>query len=83
MNASIFKPAALLASAVACLALVGCLVPEKFTASASFKPDGSFRYQFDGTVVNALDLAGGLHQRPAQHPVSVALKAGQWHHHAA
>ena len=54
MNAPIFKPAALLASAVACLALAGCLVPEKFTASASFKPDGSYRYQFDGTVVNAL-----------------------------
>ena len=54
MNASIFKPVALLASAVACLALAGCLVPEKFTASASFKPDGSYRYQFDGTVVNAL-----------------------------
>ena len=54
MKASVFKPAALLASAVACLALAGCLVPEKFTASASFKPDGSYRYQFDGTVVNAL-----------------------------
>lgn len=54
MKASVFKPAALLASAVACLALAGCLVPEKFTASASFKPDGSYSYQFDGTVVNAL-----------------------------
>ena len=54
MKSSIFKPATLLASAVACLALAGCLVPEKFTASASFKPDGSYRYQFDGTVVNAL-----------------------------
>ena len=53
MNASIFKPVALLASAVACLALAGCLVPEKFTASASFKPDGSCRYQFDCTVINA------------------------------
>ena len=52
MKASVFKPAALLASAVACLALAGCLVPEKFTASASFKPDGSYRYQFDGTVVD-------------------------------
>ena len=52
MKASVFKPAALLASAVACLALAGCLVPETFTASASFKPDGSYRYQFDGTVVN-------------------------------
>ena len=37
-----------------CTALTGCLVPEKFTASADFKPDGSYRYQFDGTVVNAL-----------------------------
>ena len=54
MKASVFKPAGLLAGAVACLALAGCLVPEKFTASASFKPDGSYRYQFDGTVVNAL-----------------------------
>ena len=51
MKSSVFKPATLLASAVACLALAGCLVPEKFTASASFKPDGSYRYQFDGTVV--------------------------------
>ena len=54
MKSSMFKSAALLTGAVACLALAGCLVPEKFTASASFKPDGSFRYQFDGTVVNAL-----------------------------
>lgn len=56
MNTTVFKRAALLTSAVACLALTGCLVPEKFNASASFKPDGSYRYQFDGTVVNALVL---------------------------
>ncbi|MEG0922098.1 MAG: hypothetical protein RSD57_17620 [Comamonas sp.] len=37
-----------------CAALTGCLVPEKFSASADFKTDGSYRYQFDGTVVNAL-----------------------------
>ncbi len=44
-----------LASAVSLAALLtGCLVPEKFTASATFAPDGSYRYQFAGTVVNAL-----------------------------
>ena len=46
--------AALLAASS--LALAGCLVPEKFTATATFKPDGSYRYQYDGTVVNAFVL---------------------------
>ena len=43
-----------LAALACCAALSGCLVPEKFEASADFKADGSYRYQFDGTVVNAL-----------------------------
>ena len=43
-----------LAALACCAALSGCLVPEKFEASADFKTDGSYRYQFDGTVVNAL-----------------------------
>ena len=34
--------------------LTGCLVPEKFTAEADFKPDGSYLYKFDGTAVHAM-----------------------------
>ena len=43
---------ALLMSSAAVLA--GCLVPEKFTAEADFRPDGSYLYKFDGTAVHAM-----------------------------
>jgi hypothetical protein len=29
-------------------------VPEKFSATANFRPDGSFTYKFDGTAVDAM-----------------------------
>lgn len=45
------KTALLLASATV---LTACLVPEKFTAQADFRPDGSYVYKFDGTVVHGL-----------------------------
>lgn len=32
--------------------MAGCLVPEKFEASLQFKPDGSYDYEYAGTVVN-------------------------------
>jgi hypothetical protein len=35
-------------------ALTGCLVPEKFAASITIKPDGSYNYKYDGTVKNVL-----------------------------
>lgn len=38
----------------ACALLSACLVPEKFTATATFNPDGTYLYQFDGTVVHAM-----------------------------
>lgn len=34
--------------------LAGCLVPEKFTAEADFRPDGSYLYKFDGTAVHTM-----------------------------
>ncbi|ARU06468.1 hypothetical protein CCO03_18990 [Comamonas serinivorans] len=50
-------------AAALCAALSGCLVPEKFTADATFKPDGSYRYRFDGTVANAMVIAA-TRQKP-------------------
>ena len=41
-------------SLAAAALLAGCLVPEKFTASADFRLDGTYLYKFDGTVVHAL-----------------------------
>lgn len=45
------KTALLLASATV---LTACLVPEKFTAQADFRIDGSYLYKFDGTVVHGM-----------------------------
>lgn len=41
-------------SVFATLILTACLVPEKFDASVSFKPDGSYTYKYDGTAVHFL-----------------------------
>ena len=47
----------LAATAVAALSLTACLVPEKFEASISFKPDGAYTYKYDGTAVHFLAAA--------------------------
>ena len=39
------------------ISLSGCLVPEKFKASATFRADASYTYKFDGTAVYALAAA--------------------------
>lgn len=36
------------------IVLAGCLVPEKFTATVTVKPDASYRYQYQGTAVHIL-----------------------------
>ena len=38
----------------ACSLLAGCLVPEKFTASATVNPDASYVYRYQGTAVHAM-----------------------------
>lgn len=48
-----------------CLALTGCLVPEKFTVSVNVHKDGSYAYKYDGTAIHGLAAAqikekGGL-----------------------
>lgn len=45
------------ATATAALSLTACLIPEKFEASARFKPDGSYTYKYDGTAVYFLAAA--------------------------
>ena len=35
-------------------ALTGCLVPEKFNASVTVRPDGAFTYKYQGTAVHML-----------------------------
>lgn len=35
---------------LATVALTGCLIPEKFDASVTMNPDGSYRYQYDGSA---------------------------------
>jgi hypothetical protein len=46
---------------LACIALsfslAGCLIPEKFDASVTVNPDGSYRYAYDGTAVVPLAAA--------------------------
>jgi hypothetical protein len=42
---------------VAAASLSGCLVPEKFSASLDFRPDGSYNYKYEGTAVHALAAA--------------------------
>lgn len=39
------------------IALTGCLIPEKFTASVLMKPDGSYTYKYDGTAIHILAAA--------------------------
>ncbi len=39
------------------LSLAACLVPEKFTASYSFKPTGDFTYHYDGTAKDVMTLS--------------------------
>ncbi|MDD3482112.1 hypothetical protein [Azovibrio restrictus] len=46
-----------LVSCLICCLLSGCLVPEKFKASASIRDDGSFIYHYEGTAVHALAAA--------------------------
>ena len=49
----------LAAGACAALLLTGCLVPERFTAKASFAADGSYEYSYAGTAVHTM-TAGQL-----------------------
>ena len=42
---------------IAAAALSGCLIPEKFDASISVKPDGSYTYRYDGTAVHFIAAA--------------------------
>jgi hypothetical protein len=39
-----------------CATLTGCLVPEKFVASVTLKPDASYIYKYDGTAAFAMAL---------------------------
>ncbi len=38
----------------AAVALTGCLVPEKFNASVTVRPDGAYTYKYQGTAVHML-----------------------------
>lgn len=42
------------AALAAALSLSGCLVPEKFQASVTVQPDGSYRYQYDGSATHLM-----------------------------
>lgn len=52
MSVLIKKRAILVAVSAAMLG--GCLIPEKFTATVTIKPDASYRYQYQGTAVHML-----------------------------
>lgn len=52
------KKLSLIAASSACvLALSGCLVPERFSAAVNVQSDGSYAYNYSGTVVHALAAA--------------------------
>ncbi len=42
---------------LAAVFLGGCLVPEKFNASITVKPDGGYTYRYDGTAVHYMAAA--------------------------
>lgn len=44
------------AAAVIAVTLAGCMLAEKFQATITIKPDGTFNYKFDGTAVDFLAL---------------------------
>jgi hypothetical protein len=46
------RPLQLSIALLVSLSLAGCLVPEKFSASATIKADASYTYIFEGTAVN-------------------------------
>ena len=48
------KKLRLAVSALCISLLVGCLVPEHFTAAVDVQPDGSYSYSYKGTAVHAL-----------------------------
>ena len=54
---------------VICLALSACLVPEKFTASYSFKPTGEYTYRYDGTARDAMTLMMQADAKQKNRPV--------------
>lgn len=49
---------ALLATIAATVALTGCFIPEKFTASIKMANDGSYSYRYDGLTAFAPALLG-------------------------
>lgn len=51
------------------LSLSGCLVPEKFTASYSFKPSGDFTYRYDGTARDVMTLMMQADAKQKSRPV--------------
>ena len=50
------KPLALLTATATAALLVGCLIPERFTAKVDVYPDASFSYLFEGTAVDAMGM---------------------------
>lgn len=46
-----------LVSVFALVAVTGCLVPERFSASIKVKPDGSYTYKYDGTAAHVMAVA--------------------------
>lgn len=70
------------ASLLAAAVLAGCLVPEKFKASITVKPDGSYAYKYDGTAVHfmaaaALKKQGSLTEKDETGLARDAEKAAQ------
>ncbi len=65
----------LLATLAATSILTGCLVPEKFTASVTMKPDGSYNYKYDGTAKNVLVMQAIKEKKPLSSKDEAYLKA--------
>jgi hypothetical protein len=69
------KKHTLLAALVATSVLTGCLVPEKFTASVTMKPDGSYNYKYDGTAKNILAVQAIKEKGPLSSKDEAKLKS--------
>lgn len=54
---TMFKSVCKISAFFTVISLIGCLVPEKFSASVNVKPDGSYTYKYDGTATHALAVA--------------------------
>lgn len=73
------RTAALIATAVATLALTGCFIPEKFTATVKMASDGGYSYQYSGltafvpAIVEMKKSGSGLSSKQEQ---DLQLQAG-------